>query len=111
MVKSWSEIWLYWWPQDDACDGYLVSWCADDQHVDQLASDDTFQGTSSNCSMDITGSSVALRHMQAFTKYVFSMRAYRWLDANRTERLFSRPLKSQPIVLINPSKFLSFLIF
>ncbi|KAG0425860.1 hypothetical protein HPB47_026995 [Ixodes persulcatus] len=99
VVKSWSEIWLYWWPQDDTCDGYLVSWCRD---ASLWAAHDS---SHSNCTVDVTGSSVALRHLQAraFSRYVFSMRAYRWLDANRTERLFSRPLKSQSIVLINPS--------
>ncbi|XP_040357447.1 uncharacterized protein LOC115328660 [Ixodes scapularis] len=99
VVKSWSEIWLYWWPQDDTCDGYLVSWCRD---ASLWAAHDSSR-QHSNCTMDVSGSSVALRHLKAFSRYVFSMRAYRWLDANRTERLFSRPLKSQSIVLINPS--------
>ncbi|XP_075724961.1 uncharacterized protein LOC119165638 [Rhipicephalus microplus] len=107
IVKSWSEIWLYWWPQDDTSDGYVVSWCGgsdESSHhpVTAAVSGATVAPASENCSTDVSGSSIALGHLRAFTKYVFSMRAYRWLDANKTERLFSRPLKSQPIVLINP---------
>ncbi|XP_077512950.1 uncharacterized protein LOC144124169 [Amblyomma americanum] len=100
VVKSWSEIWLYWWPQDDTSDGYVVSWCRGGSGEGE---DEPQPPPNENCSMDVSGSSAALRHLQAFTKYVFSMRAYRWLDSNKTERLFSRPLRSQPIVLINPS--------
>ncbi|XP_049269473.1 uncharacterized protein LOC119385126 isoform X4 [Rhipicephalus sanguineus] len=108
VVKSWSEIWLYWWPQDDTSDGYVVSWCGGSDEgshhaVTAVVAGATVAPAYENCSTDVSGSSIALRHLQAFTKYVFSMRAYRWLDANKTERLFSRPLKSQPIVLINPS--------
>ncbi|XP_049269472.1 uncharacterized protein LOC119385126 isoform X3 [Rhipicephalus sanguineus] len=107
VVKSWSEIWLYWWPQDDTSDGYVVSWCGGSDEgshhaVTAVVAGATVAPAYENCSTDVSGSSIALRHLQAFTKYVFSMRAYRWLDANKTERLFSRPLKSQPIVLINP---------
>ncbi|KAL3184360.1 hypothetical protein MRX96_000752 [Rhipicephalus microplus] len=108
IVKSWSEIWLYWWPQDDTSDGYVVSWCGgsdESSHhpVTAAVSGATVAPASENCSTDVSGSSIALGHLRAFTKYVFSMRAYRWVDANKTERLFSLPLKSQPIVLINPS--------
>lgn len=111
VVKSWSEVWLYWWPQDDTCDGYVVSWCPGDKDGGGHRGDGHAPSSSStppvrlyrNCSTDVSGSSVALRHLKAFRRYAFAIRSYKWLDGNKTERMFSRPLMSQPVILINPS--------
>lgn len=104
MVKSWSEVRLFWWPHDESSDGYLVSWC-EDTTVRMWPFGLVLQRNlpEEKCSTDASGSSVSLRHLQPFSKYVFSVRAYRWIDANHTERLFSRPLRAHPLVLINPT--------
>ncbi|XP_064488805.1 uncharacterized protein LOC135400809 [Ornithodoros turicata] len=101
VVKSWSNLRLYWWPHDDACDGYLVSWC---NHKLAGSSQSIMMDPFSDdrCVMEVKGYSLSLYRMHAFASYLFTIRAYRWVDGNRSERLLSRPHQTHQVTMISP---------
>ncbi|CAN7939012.1 unnamed protein product [Ixodes hexagonus] len=94
VVKSWSEIWLYWWPQDDTCDGYLVSWCKD-ATLKALSAQNASQRFS-NCTADVSGSSVALRHMKARRGLCHRSQSFIFIKAvKETERIWEAGIQTK----------------
>ncbi|XP_064482562.1 uncharacterized protein LOC135395252 isoform X2 [Ornithodoros turicata] len=104
-LKSWTEVRLYWWPHDESSHGYTVSWCEDFDLAEWFFAIGLVMPPNTNnskCSINVKIPSATVRHLQPFKRYQFRVMAYRWTDSNHTERLFSRPLITDSIIMINP---------
>ncbi|XP_064472771.1 uncharacterized protein LOC135387560 [Ornithodoros turicata] len=102
IVKSWTEVRLYWWPHDESSDGHIVSWC-DDKPEEAWPMGLLLNSTRGTCTVDAVGSSVTITQLSPFSRHVFSVTAYRWMDVDHMERVFSRPHRTHAVVMINPT--------